>query len=524
MNFVEHADILVLGLTVAAIGILGFVVFFNDRRSATNRIFLLFTMTSVVWGVLNFAAYQATTAEQSLWLWRAVIFTAVWFCLSIYTLAKVFPQESYTFSRFYSYVLAPYVVLVSFLTLTPTVFVRLLETPRQGLVPIIENGPLIPLFGITVVFLVIAAIFTFVQKMRRGNDEERHQIRLIMFGTGVTFTLLICFNFILPTAFGMYAFIPYGAIFILPFIASTAYAIMRYHLFNTRLIAAELFSFFLTVSTLLQIVFSASFFELIFRASAFLLVLAISILLIRSVIQEVRLREEVQELSNQKSEFMTFASHEIRNPITAMRGYASLIADGTAGAASEEVRGAARKVLVEGNDVLNLISQFLAKSKLELGQLSYANESYDLGATVALVVDGYIPHAQERGLTLRKHIDLSQSLLVRGDAGKTKEVVSNLIDNAIKYTKRGGVTVSVERIGESIRVEIIDTGVGIPERTMANLFKKFSRADAQKMNLLGTGLGLYLGKTFIESQGGKLWVESDGGSKGSRFIIEFPAA
>jgi len=111
-------------------------------------------------------------------------------------------------------------------------------------------------------------------------------------------------------------------------------------------------------------------------------------------------------------------------------------------------------------------------------------------------------------------------LLGEADEPKLREVIGNLVDNSIKYTKAGGITLEIEKRNGMARVIVADTGVGIAHETTPHLFKKFSRADAQKMNLRGTGLGLFLAKTFIEGMGGKIWAESDGLDKGSRFIIE----
>jgi signal transduction histidine kinase len=228
----------------------------------------------------------------------------------------------------------------------------------------------------------------------------------------------------------------------------------------------------------------------------------------------------IERLSDEKSEFMAFASHEIRNPITAMRGYASLITDGTTGEANAETKKAAEQILLTGNEVLMLIRQFLDRSKLELGKVTYTIESFDISLALEQLADGFKSHITERGLVLKTVIPIA--VMAKGDLGKCKEVLGNVIDNSLKYTREGGITLSVETKGDKVWAIVSDTGVGIPQETLPHLFQKFSRADAQKANLLGTGLGLYLGKVFVEGMGGKIWAESEGKGKGSRFIIELP--
>ena len=336
-------------------------------------------------------------------------------------------------------------------------------------------------------------------------------------GMSCTAALLLVFNVVLPNIFSNLSFIPLAALFTLPFIAFTSYTIYRHHWLNLRVATTALLGFMVTVFSFVNIIFATDLSAIAINVTAFVIVLLGSVKIVRDTLA-------LQIVNEERSEFMSFASHEIRNPITAMRGYASLITDGTTGDVSATTKDVAQKILVQGNDVLNLIAQYLSKSKMELGQISYAKGPFDMGALVESIASGYKPHAEQKGLFLHSELDASQKYIVVGDEGKVKEVIGNIVDNSLKYTKQGGITISVERHGVSIRAVVSDTGVGIPTETLPQLFKKFSRADAQKVNLLGTGIGLYLAKTFIEAQGAHIWAESEGTDKGSRFIIEFLAA
>jgi len=149
------------------------------------------------------------------------------------------------------------------------------------------------------------------------------------------------------------------------------------------------------------------------------------------------------------------------------------------------------------------------------------------------VIDTFVIKAKEHGLSLtyKKPSELLPKIMV--DGAKVREVISNMVDNAIKYTPKGGVTLKIEKVfGEaqsipgaegSVRVTVSDTGIGIPETELPYLFAKFSRGkDVKRLSAGGTGLGLYVGRNMIEASGGKIWAESEGQDKGSRFIIELP--
>lgn len=357
------------------------------------------------------------------------------------------------------------------------------------------------------------------REFARAEADRKRQIEYFFLGSFVGF-LGGSTSFLAVYGFDIY---PYGNFAVSLYPIVMGYAILKYRLWDFKVFATQAFVIALWVFLFARVILAPlASQEQIIDGILLLLTLIVGALLVQAVNREVRQREEIERLSEEKSEFMTFASHEIRNPITAMRGFASLITDGTEGAVNPRVKDAAEKIMVTGTEVLDLIAQFLNKSKLELGQISYTREEIDLCEFISGLADGYRPHVEQKGLRFIKQCDLSQDIMIKADKGKLKEVVGNLIDNSVKYTKSGSVTVSAERHGQKAYVIISDTGVGIPKDTLPKLFQKFSRADAAKANLLGTGVGLYLGKTFIEGMGGKIWAESEGKDRGSRFIIEFP--
>ncbi len=233
--------------------------------------------------------------------------------------------------------------------------------------------------------------------------------------------------------------------------------------------------------------------------------------------------DRLKQLDQLKSEFLSVASHQLRAPITAIKGYVANMLEDSYGAVPDYLREPLGVVQESTRVMVSSIEDYLNVSRIEQGRMKYEMSSVDVTALAKRAVDELTPIAQKKGLTIT--FADSPALSIEGDFGKIKQVFTNLIDNAIKYTEHGSITVSVVKddTKKVMRFMSADTGIGIPADEVGKLFSKFTRArDANKVNTTGTGLGLYVAKNLVEGHGGKVWAESDGTGKGSRFIVELP--
>ena len=265
--------------------------------------------------------------------------------------------------------------------------------------------------------------------------------------------------------------------------------------------------------------------------------------LIRGVKKEVAQRENIQKLANsleltneelasanirlkeldqQKSEFVSLASHQLRSPLTAIRGYASMITEGEYGSVSPELKEPIEKIASSVKSMIIMVEDFLSISRIEQGRMKFDFTDFDLKKLAEEVVYELRPNADKAGLTLSFSAEPGKKYLVSGDQTKIKQTIINFLDNSMKYTPKGSIAVSIRKDAyDKIQIAIADTGIGISKETLPKLFQKFTRAsDANKTNVMGTGLGLYVAKQMIEAHKGKVWAESPGEGKGSTFFIE----
>jgi len=220
-----------------------------------------------------------------------------------------------------------------------------------------------------------------------------------------------------------------------------------------------------------------------------------------------------------KSEFVATVSHDLRAPLTFMRGYATMLP--MVGELNEKQREYLDKILVGIEKMGALIEDLLNLGRIEAG-VGLEEKPCHLGAIVVEAVDGMRARAAARGLVLRLE-PAEPAPIILGDATLLRQAVANLVDNAIKYTPSGGsVTVGLKAVGREVLITVADTGLGIAPEDQVRLFEKFyriRRRDADEIQ--GSGLGLAIVKSIVERHGGRVWVES-ALNQGSTFTIALP--
>ncbi|MFQ5839889.1 MAG: ATP-binding protein [Candidatus Methylomirabilales bacterium] len=239
---------------------------------------------------------------------------------------------------------------------------------------------------------------------------------------------------------------------------------------------------------------------------------------------ELRQRNVELETANRaKSEFLANMSHELRTPLNAVIGFTELLLDKTFGEINAKQHRHLQNIWTSGQHLLSLINDILDLAKVEAGKVEIHLKSFDVPEALKAASDQIRPQAETKGLTLK--LDLGKDLpLLRADPVRFKQILLNLLANAVKFTPTGGrVTVRARPVGESLEIAVQDTGTGIQPEDLPKLFQEFTQLDAFLTKAHGgAGLGLALTKCLVELHGGRIWAQSPGEGQGSTFTFMLP--
>lgn len=233
--------------------------------------------------------------------------------------------------------------------------------------------------------------------------------------------------------------------------------------------------------------------------------------------------KKLRALDEKKNEFLSIASHQLRGPVSIIKGYTSMILEGDFCSVPDCLNEPLNRVMQSSNSLSFLINDFLNVSKIEKGELEYFFENINITQSLIDILNNFRIIAENHKIVLRKKFDSEKNIKIWADPEKFNQIVSNILDNSIKYTRKGYVELDLIEDQENVKIIIKDTGIGMDEETKLTIFEKFQRSEnAKKINIAGSGLGLYVAKVMVEAHGGKIVVESEGENKGSTFTIILP--
>jgi signal transduction histidine kinase len=247
------------------------------------------------------------------------------------------------------------------------------------------------------------------------------------------------------------------------------------------------------------------------------------ILLISDVTEQKQAREQIMEASRLKSQLLANLGHDLRSPLGAIIGYAEMLKDGSFGPMSQNQVKASSEILDGANQLLSFINNLISQAQIETGKIVLREYPFDVEEIVGPLLSTLNFHAHKKGLTLEEYIDPTLPKQLVGDQFWLRQIVMNLVHNAVKFTEKGSVTVRfIKRGMNHWEIQVIDTGIGIPSEAQKRIFEAFEQVDSmENSKQSGFGLGLSIVAKLTSIMGGRIELESEAG-KGCTFTVILP--
>ncbi len=401
------------------------------------------------------------------------------------------------------------------------------------------EGPLVLYTYLVEILLTIGILVTSILGIRRSTSHRtKREIVLVSLGL-ILFLFAFSFGNIFGSVDTNYELGQFGLLAAPIFMGLLAYISVKFGTFHLKSIGAEILIVTI-ILLIISILFNTKleYIRIIAGFTAFVTGI-LGYVLIKGVKREIAQKHEIEQLAENltmaneklkvldkmKSEFVSIASHQLRSPLTSIRGYASMLAEGSYGKLTEKSQEVVERIVESSKYMALSIEDYLNVSRIEAGNMKYEYSDFNLREVAEKLVDELRPVAIKKGLIMVFRSDCNGSCSTHADIGKTRQIIMNLIDNSMKYSPKGTITVIAHDDPKQKKayVTIHDTGVGMSKETQTEVLEKFVRAkNANSVNVTGTGLGLYVAKKMVEDMGGRVWAESEGEGKGSTFHIELP--
>ena len=533
--FYSFVPTIVLSLSI------GLFILVKDKYSLQSAVLFILTTSFCLWSLVEIWMWITVPVNLNYFGWQLVPLLQILIPISALYFGLIFSNGGNDIKFLHKLLLS--ITFISVVLLLPT---TLNTNGFDAYVCEALVGPLIDYVHILSIlitlFLGIFILFKiFTNKSADLKTAQLYRQRTIVLSGVFVFLLIYSSGVSIGEETKTYVIGLVGPIGMLALLTSLTYIIVRFKAFNIKLAGAQALVAGLVVLVGSQLFFVETKTNYILVSVTLFFTILGGFFLIRSVLKEIRQREQLEVLTKQleaanvrlkeldkaKSEFVSIASHQLRSPLTSIRGYASMLAEGSFGKLTQKAQEAAARIEESAKLMAMSVEDYLNVSRIESGNMKYNLTDFNLRDMANKICEDLRPDAMKHNLILLFRTNLSSRGIVNADVGKTNQIVHNLINNSIKYTPKGTINVFMrdDLKKKKIYIEITDTGIGMSQETIAKLFNKFTRADnANSVNVSGTGLGLFVALKMAEQMGGNISAQSEGDTKGSTFTFELPLA
>jgi len=534
MEFISLNTYIVLYSAIAfATLTVGSLIFKRDTKKLSNVFFFLTTIAIALW-IISFSArlaeFMLIKPENFNEVLPYVIGGIV--PMLLFFFAFTFTRNRIRISnRSLTFILAPYAFFSAVLYFWPQLIVTFTEGE-------IERGPIYWIYFLYVLTFFLLSLNLLFKRYKASAGVFQGVLRSLLYavavgGSGI-FLVGLIYEF---TYLEVFRLIQFTLILILTIIIG--FKVIQYHRWRITPFLTELFVSLIAFTLIAQVFFVATTFDIVVNIIVLILFMISGYFLVKSINRESKAKDEIEKLvkdlteaneqlqvlDQRKSEFVKISAHHLKAPLTGIKGYASMILEGSFGRAiNNDAHEAIQKIFDASERLVSIIEDFMDISNIESGKMEYDFKSVNLKKLIEGVLEEMKMVIEKSGLDVSFNTDAIDGYTLFADAGKLRQVISNLTDNAIKYTPQGHVHLFLKKDTQNKKLHftITDTGIGMSKDTIDNLFEKFSRAhDANKVNTGGSGLGLYVAKEIMKKHEARIWIESPGEGKGSTFHLEF---
>lgn len=535
----------------------------KKNKTLNNIFFILFSFSVFIW-VFSRLIFDFANSYFLYFITYSIYFGAALIPLALLFFIYTFPKKPLILSKRSTYLLALPAIIIAISSYIPNFIIKTIDYDSINMVRTISFGSFgYYLYFIYIVIYFLLSIIKMIQQLKITKGNEHSQLEIIFSSIFISAVVGVVFNLVLPT-FGYFNLFWVGPLFSIYMVLTITYAIIKYQLFDPKLIATEGFVFLLWILIFIRAIFSTGIIDQVINYFLLISFIIIGIYLIKNILKEVSAREKIEELAQDlqlfnstleqkvaeqteeiryafelekkakrdleklnetKDQFIMITQHNLRTPITSIRWELEAMLSGTYGAPSTEMIQALKDTDISVKHLTRIVDDFLNITAIKAGSQILRISSGSLKQSLEDVLIELKIDIEDRKITVDYPNDIDSWPILKIDENKMREVILIIIENAIRYNIENGKIVIINKIENNNFVMTIEnTGIGIINEDKNNLFNKlfFRSKRAQTTNPNGMGIGLFVSRAILRAHHGDIKIFSEGENKGATVTLTLP--